>query len=74
MKTIYKQYGKRDVTSANDEFIDKFSLTNIQLKYDPHIDHSYMFTVYNLFDEEGEVRMSKGGKRRKPTPITRTDN
>ena len=37
-------------------------------------DHPARQVPYELVDEDGEVRMSKGNKRRKPTPITRTDN
>ena len=37
-------------------------------------DHPGRQIPYNLYDEDGEPKMSKGNKRRKPSHITRTDN
>jgi hypothetical protein len=37
-------------------------------------DHPGRQIPYPLLDEDGEPRMSKGNKRRKPSIITRTDN
>lgn len=55
IKIIGDQYGKRYINTTNTLELPSYQLMHLQLRYDPAIDKSYMFTVRNLFDKKYEL-------------------